>query len=671
MATGVRSLYHIAINSKGFMLRGAPSQPRYIKETAPALANQVGAGDLSYASLAGSGWSYWTQTDWSGGFQQETWKDDATFKDGQAIDVLSEYGVTTLQNGWSSAFVRTSGGGKSYVYGAHNIHFNKLLIGLHNSISSRIISLTSANVSAAVETRNQTSSINSMTTFKNATIIGYTRTSAASSAVATIVRYAGGIIGSSESIRTTNPKVHSVKGMGLRLYSGEYVNSLSGDILYYSTNLSTFTSAYQAGKGSIIKKIEELQGIPYFFVENGKQVHMFRYNELTEKPYPVYTWNNLTDWGIKNYLSYLVITGKSNSRAVAFSFNGTTLKQIFEDRLSDSTYDFSKPFEFQNNLQVKGATWDATAWVPGVYGKFDATRTWTPFEGFANTVYGFVTSGSKIYIGYRDTTKYAISGHIISSEFGSNIGGIDKLVNSVNINMDALATGQTIEVYRSIDGGSTFTSVGTAKFATDGAIKKKQFYIASGLVTKLWNYKTQFVGPGTSTPTLNDITFEYRLAPDLKKRWSLSLDAGDEVMLLNKQREQRDGKSLISDLWLEKEAKRTVVYEDIDAFSVNFVSAMTSANTSARVNNTQYMPRKGRMRVLQNGTIEEMTYTSADTGVVKGITRAQKGTVARAYTSTDTIDNFYNVFVTDVREQVNNTDQNKTESIAQITLLEI
>ena len=110
------------------------------------------------------------------------------------------------------------------------------------------------------------------------------------------------------------------------------------------------------------------------------------------------------------------------------------------------------------------------------------------------------------------------------------------------------------------------------------------------MITKLWNWKAQLVGPGTTTPTLHDVTFEYRPVPDLKKRWSLSIDAGDEVMLLNKQREQRDGKSLVSDLWLEKEAKRTVVYEDVDSFSVNFVSAMTSANTSARVDKTQWMP---------------------------------------------------------------------------------
>ena len=77
------------------------------------------------------------------------------------------------------------------------------------------------------------------------------------------------------------------------------------------------------------------------------------------------------------------------------------------------------------------------------------------------------------------------------------------------------------------------------------------------------------------------------------------------------------------------------------------------------------------MRVRKSNQNEEMTYTSADGGRIRGITRAQKWTLARAYTSADKVDNFYNVYVTDVKEQLNNTDQNKTESIAQVVLLEV
>jgi hypothetical protein len=47
MATGVRSRYHLAINQKGFMLRGSPMSPSYSKERAASVVNQLGVGDLN------------------------------------------------------------------------------------------------------------------------------------------------------------------------------------------------------------------------------------------------------------------------------------------------------------------------------------------------------------------------------------------------------------------------------------------------------------------------------------------------------------------------------------------------------------------------------------------------------------------------------------------------
>lgn len=661
MSTGVRDRYNLAIDSKGFMLRGSPSQPRYLKERAPSQINQLGVGDLNYNSLNGSGWSYWTQTDWSGGFQKIKFKDDGSFKDGQAIDVIKKYGEATLQYGWTSA-VLISG---SHSFGAHQVHNNELILGTIKAGAAKILRVSASNTLATLSAMAGISAVNGMDRFKNDTIIGLTRTSGS---LKTLVKYNGSVI---SGFRSANPIVRSVHSIGIRLYTGEKVASLSGDVLYYSTDLSTFTSAYQAGKNRNIYKIGDVAGSPYFFVVEQNRVEMFRWDEFAERAYPIYTWENLTNWGIKKYISYMVITGKSNNKFVAYVFNGARLQEIFDDQLQDSTYDFSKPFEFEGNLQTKGASWDGEFWFPGIYGQFNANNKYTPFENFNNKAYGYFTSGTHMRVGYRDTTKYNISGHIISSEFGANIGGVDKLVNSVDINTQALATGQTLEVFRSVDGGSNFNSVGIASFAQDGATKKKSLYFPSGFVTKLWNYKAVLVGPSTSTPTLKDITFQYRPTPDLKKRWSLSIDAGDSVKLLNGQDEQRDGKDLIQDLWLQMEAKKTVIYEDVDSYEVSIVSAMTSGATSARVNNTSQMPPRGRMRVRKSNQNEEMTYTSADGGRIRGITRAQKGTLARAYTSADKVDNFYNVYVTDVKEQLNNTDQNKTESIAQVVLLEV
>ncbi len=642
------------------MLRGAPTQPRYLKEQAPSLVNQLGVGDISYAQLNGSGWSYWTQTDWSGGFQRLYWKDDASFKDGQAIDVLSKYGEVTLQNGFTSA-ASISG---SHSYGAHNVHDGNLLLGTIKAGAAKIFKVTSANSVSTLSAYAGISAVNSMSRFKNDTLIGLTRTSGT---LKTLVKYNGTAI---SAFRNTNPVVRSVKAVGLRAYISEFESATSGDRMSYSTSLSSWTSAYFAGKNRKITLIEELNGIPYMFIQDGYRVEFYRWDEYLERTFLIYTWDNLTAFGVTHALTFLVISGTSNGKKVAYTFNGSKLNQIFEDQLLDTSYDFSKPFIFKDNLHVKGAQWDGQFWSPGLYGKF-ASVQYTPFVNFGNKAYGYATTGSLLKLGYYDSTKYAISGYVISSEFGSQIAGVDKLVNSVSINTKALATGQTVEVLRSTDGGSSFTSIGNMKYSVDGAVTKKVMYFPSGFVTKLWNYKAQLVGPGTSTPTLLDVTFEYRPTPDLKKRWSLSLDSGNDIRLLNNQREQRDGKALMSELWLEKEAKRTVVYEDVDGFSVNLVSAMSSTSTTARVNNTRLMPPKGRIRCVVSGVVEEMTYTSADGVFVRGISRGQKGTLARAYTSAHSLNNFYNVIVSDIKEQINDTDQRTTESIAQVTLLEV
>lgn len=660
MSTLVRTRYHIVLGGNGFMLRGAPSAPRYLKEEAPAFLTQLGSGDLSFNQLNGSGWSYWTQTDWSGGFQRLKFKDDGSFKDGQAINSIGKYGDLTLQNRFISG-VSISG---SHKYGTHAIHEGILLLGTIKSAAAKLLTLTSGNSLSTLSAMTGMSAVNSMSRFGNSTLIGMTRPSGT---IKTLAKYSNSVL---SAFRNTNPVVRAVKGIGIRAYIAERVTSLTGDVLSYATNLSAFTSAYQTGKNRKITHIEDLSGTPYFLIQENDTVEFMKWDEYAEKAYPIYKWDNLTGYGVTKYLTLIIISGTSNGKKVAFAFNGARLWQIFDDQLLDSTYDFSKPFEYSGNLQTKGATWDGQYWFPGLYGKF-ATVQYTPFANFANRAYGYALTGTTLKIGYVNTSQYEISGHVVSSEFGSHIGGIDKLVNAVNINCKALATGQTIEYFRSTDGGANFTSAGKLSYTTDGAVTKKKLYLPSGFVTKLMNYKVQVVGPGTSTPTVLDITHEYRPVPDLKKRWTLSVDAGNEVMLLNRQREQRDGKALVNDLWLEKEAKRTITYEDVDAFNVNLVSAMAAANTSARVDNVRLMPPKGRMRIFKSGSAEEMTYTSANGGTVAGISRGQKGTLARAYMSGDVIDNFYTIIVSDIKEQINNTDQEKTESIAQLVLLEV
>mgnify|MGYP001559157256 CR=1 FL=1 len=642
------------------MLRGAPQSPAYIKQDIPTPQVSALASDTGYDQFAGNGWKYWAQTDWAGGMGQIKWKDDATFLDGQGVDVLGEFGKVTLQNNFTSA-AKISG---SHSFGAHAIHDNQLLFGTVKSGAAKVFLITSANAISTLSAYTGISAVNSMSRFGNDTLIGLSRPSGT---VKTLAAFRNGAI---SGFRNTNPIVRSVKGIGVRAYVAEKIASLSGDRLSYATNLSAFTSAYNAGKNRIIPKIEDLNGAPYFFVVDGKRVEMFKWDEFAERAFPIYTWSDLTNFGVTKYVSVMMITGIENGSKVAYAFNGARVWQVTPELFDDSGYDFSLPFEFEGNFHTKGAQWDGVAWVPGLYGKY-ATVQYTPFTNFNSKAYGYAITGTHIRIAYFDTTKNQISGHVISSEFGHQIGGVDKLVNMASVNCDALATGEMIELFRSIDGGDTFTSIGTLKKSVDGAITAKDLYFSSGFVSKKWNYKAVLVGPGTTSPELLDVSFEYRPVPNTKRRWSIAIDAGDNITLLNKQQEQRDGKALMAELWLEKEAKRTVTFEDVDAISAKIISAMTSGATSARVNNTRGFPPKGRIRVVSGGVVEEMIYTTANGGSIKGITRAQKGTLARAYLVNQRMDNYYTVIMTDIKEQINNTDDKKTESIAQVNLLEV
>lgn len=667
MPTGVRTKYHIAINGNGFMLRGAPGAPVYTKDDAPLLvqnlrfAARFGLDDFTQSQLNGNGWSYWTQTDWTGGFQTVKWNDNGSYRDGQAVDGLVKYGNVSLQHGFVSA---------ASISGSHTIrsfadHDGNMLVGTIKSGAAKLLKLTSANVLSTLSAYAGISAVNAMSRFGKFTVLGLTRTSGT---LKTMVGYWGnGISG----IRSSADIVRYVHGVGTRLYFSEYNKILSGDVLLWSTKLSAdYTSAFNAGKNQKITVIDDVNGSPYFFVDVHGKVTMYLWNEVAGKEFPIYTWDNLTNYSTLRYLSFLLITGQSNGRSVAYAFNGSQIVQIFNDQLLDPSYDFSRPFEYRGNAHVKGAQWDSQSWFPGLYGKF-ANVSYTPFMNFANRPYALAVTGSVTKIGYQTSATYNISGTVISSQYGGDIGGIDKLKNSVLMDFNTLSAGQTLEVFNSNDEGTTWQSVGKASYSQDGAINAKRVWFPSGLTSKLWNYKVVLVGPGSTTPVLQDITHEFRPVPDLKKRWVISLDAGDDISLLNKQREQRDGKALVSQLWLEREAKRTVIYEDVDGFNVNIISAMAAADTSARVNSTRLMPGKGRMRVVKNNVAEEMIYTSADGGLIKGISRAQKSTLARAYTSADVIDNFYTINVVNVHEEINDTDQNKTESIVRLVMLEV
>jgi hypothetical protein len=131
MSVGVRDKYHIGINSKGYILRGAPDRPAYKREVLASQVDRLAISDISYSDFAGQTLFYLAQTDWSGGIKDDrTWKDDAKFYYSTNIDAHSESGAIklaaglTLKNTFTENIncgVYGSVGGTSYHYvGTHH-----------------------------------------------------------------------------------------------------------------------------------------------------------------------------------------------------------------------------------------------------------------------------------------------------------------------------------------------------------------------------------------------------------------------------------------------------------------------------------------------------------------------------------------------------------------------
>jgi hypothetical protein len=237
---------------------------------------------------------------------------------------------------------------------------------------------------------------------------------------------------------------------------------------------------------------------------------------------------------------------------------------------------------------------------------------------------------------------------------------------------DALAANENIAAEYSINGGTSWTALNTMTSATEGTNTSRTFSISSSTSSIL--YKKIFVrvklAGTTTTPTVRDVIVGFKPIPDYKNRWQMRVEMSDGVKLLNNQGSQANGRDLLAALWAEKNNKTIVRYEDVDYVECQIQTSMTAAQTSASVDSTKNFPPKGRIRAVSGGVAEEMIYTSATPRKLLGITRGSRGTRARAYLSGQVLKNDYDVYIQNVQSELNWTDENKSENIGNVVLIE-
>lgn len=696
MATGVRDKYHVAINGRGYMLRGAPESPAYSRGIIPSQIERMTISDIAYSDFAGQGLFYVAQTDWSAGIKNESvWRDDAKFWYSTNIDTFSEHGAIKLLNEISIEETFTENvicGAELTVAGSTNEY-----VGTQDGTSDYpvVYKRTAgswADISGA-EFNTSANALNRLYSHKdtlwaltvgggNASVINSYNGSAWTDHSAAIITAITG---------TTLESSRCCAEVGETLYVGYDDNGAAeAGIVKTADNGTSWTEViYKKTKGTLIDMIDFEENIYYLIWHNGEKAELRKYDIGDSADILVYTFYGIGTlsavYGLGGRLLHvlnnkLIITIPDKE---VWEFDGTDLARIYNrDDIKNGIGSLAVGNLTKGGIIVDSKIWWGNLMYDGEY-FFNTYNSATDTTYVAFPLYFLSATLKKKFIDneyptkvYDEKTTYknaANKNYLILNEI-SLIPAIDKLLNSVTLIFNELNANESIKIQYSIDNRSTWVTIGSVTTAEGSNIKRVFNIPGSVIFNKIW-FKiflntTTGAGSGTTTPVLKDLIMSFLPMPDYKSQWKLMLNFSDGVKLLNKQREEYEGNELNAKLWNEKLTKQKVIFEDIDYIECSLVSGMTSAQTSALVDSAKRFPRQGRIRAVSGNVAEEMYYTSAQSNKILGITRGARGTKERAYSAAQQLDNGYYIHIEDIKTNINFTDEKKTESIAQVLLIE-
>lgn len=705
MATSIRNKYHIAINTIGYILRGAPNAPAYTRSVIPSQVNRLAISDINYSDFAGTGLFYTAQTDWSAGMKDEkTWKDDAKFYFSTNLDTASNpnsikamksltadndftddinCGSYETVAGTPYPYIGTKHSTKAILYryassswtdisgswmpnNATRIndamsHGGKLWVLADGTATTYAV--TSCDDDGSSET-DHTADINTAMGWTNLT--GATAIAAGGGVLYIAVhKYNGALCGivQTDDVGTTWTLVVS--------FSEETTivdMKIFGGYLYY---LIEKTGLYQLRKYDIVNSIDIfVQDFPASFssvgnrapasrrllhILSGKLVLVIPAKELWE----IDSSGNLTRILVRDDYKYTTLAATKGESSFALQILG-------ESQLKGGVYHDYK-------LWFGNLIYDGESFFNSKKGPNDtANKFLIPLFSNGTSIY-WVGEEDLSYL-YKDASTYKATtakNYIILNEM-SPVVSIDKLLYSITAMFEKMVSGDEIKIEYSIDSMATWTTAATLTYATEGGSSVKREIIIPGSIifSKIWWRVSMANTGGATSPTLLDLIMAYRPMPDYKNQWQVRLNMSDGVKLLNRQNDERDGMDLSSQIWNEKLVKRKVKFQDIDYIECSLKTSMTKTQTSAMITSVKKLPAQGRIRAVSGSVAEEMYYTSAKADRIMGITRGARGTTARAYLSGQVLDNGYDVYVEDITTSLNFTDEEKTESVAQVLLIE-
>jgi len=695
MTTGVRDKYSVAINSRGYIIKGTPSAPSYVRQTATSQIDRLAISDLDYADFSGTGLFFIAQTDWSGGIKDEKlWRDDAKYLMSTNIDIYSERGVIKLCKELVAIndFDKEIRCGTVATIGVGTYEF--VGYGERDTYSRvRVYKKDGTWTDIAEDSFTNTTgmSINQLLGHKSELIV--LCRSGATTGVSTIVMQYDGSAWTDHSAAIAAVSTAKVTGApcGLEVGTSLYVfitdNSATKavSLVCTSDNGANWTEEFTAQTSFFPISCCYFGGLIYYLSYRDPIMMLRCYDLASNVDTEVATFDNVSisygtaDKYLKVHRGKLIITVPKNTAGTVgeiYEYDGTSLARIWrsdDDKVS-SGYLYAPSIlkgcvEEDNNLFWSNLVYDGESFFNHKRPLGDASNKYLfpLYRGISAMVYSDDSDNTIIY---SDTTTFKTTlanNYIIFSEMAP-ISSIDKLLHSVTIIFDTMAANQAIKVEYSIDNRATWTEVGTQSYVANGPTKKEWLVPGNIIFNKIF-FRVSLDGSAT-TPKVRDFIMAYKPMPEHKNRWVMRLDMSDKFKLLNGQDEERSGLDLMSEIWNYKLLKQKVIYEDIDYVECRLLASITATATSASISNISHLPRKGRIRAVSGGVAEEMVYTSAQAGKLLGITRGYRGTQARAYPSGQVIKNDYDVYIEDVRSEANFLDENKIEAVAQVTLIE-
>lgn len=664
----IKSKYHVALDGQGLLLQGAPDRLAYEMKQAPIYGNRFAQGDRSYGDF--SFWWFWTQTDWSGGLKEDpNWADDAKFLSSKNLDAFSVGGQMKILD---KPIVQATD------ISTNSTNISRVIHGTIDDGTNAISRFFLGNRASTVDGSNgcrlwQSSDGDTWTLinhFLDSTVINDLFISVQTLFI--LINDELYICNDATTpfvTVTSRTAAFNVSGLACAFWhSGSDVNgvahaigaTLSQSSLKTSTDDgATWTEKILFPIGVTIFNNKSFNSEFYYLREYGANTALHRYNVGTSTDTFVYEFS-----GIKP-----IAGSTSTAKNVSMVVVGNILFMQFNDgSIWSCTTDnvITREYENRNSLlpltggliNHKGVGYGEDVIIKVVGSDI---RIYNNRRNIADDA-AFLPAASSgtviLYMNeagnaadnsiYRNTSSsYYSSGYFITNEY-AEISAIDKLYYDVTLNFATLVSGQSLEVEYSIDGGASYTSLGTASFTVDGAITNKNFLFGDTVVSKTMVLRITLAAGGTNTPTLKDHSTRFVPVVTAKKLWNININCADDVKRLDGaliDTVARELKGRLERAWW---TKSILDFQDLDYATTLLNGAITSSATTITVDDTADFPEQGRLRVDN----EEMTYTGKTPTTFTGVTRAVRETKAAAHSDNAVINNAYKAILTDLQYRV-------------------